>query len=201
MRSLILDMRVLFPLRVPFTWPYSPHPTKRHPPYPSLHAIPRLQNPSIRGQKHALSRMRQTLNITALSRPRNLPQVLARQPYPPRRLTYQLHILKHRLVIPVLHPDPQSPPRRVLRDMDLVPFLIFKRIGMRTGIRFPGPLLQYRRHLLQICGVRLRLQEEGLGRRGGAQRHGRDEAFALQAQHEVHMQLRDGYGGQAQPCL
>jgi len=83
-------------------FPVSPHPTECHTPNPPLHAIPRLQYSPICRHEHALSRMRQTLHITALPRPCDLCQILTRQPYPSRRLAYQLHVLQHRLIVPVL---------------------------------------------------------------------------------------------------
>ena len=88
-----------------------------------LHALARFQYASIRGQEHALSRMGQSLHIGCLPRPCDLPQILAGQPYPPRRLAHQLHVLEHRLVVPVLEAQPQSPPGRVLRDLDVVEYL------------------------------------------------------------------------------
>ena len=50
-----------------------------------LHALARLQYASIRGQEHALSRMGQSLDICRLPRPCDFSQILAGQPYPPRR--------------------------------------------------------------------------------------------------------------------
>ena len=83
-----------------------PHPAQRHATQLPLHTFPRLQYPPIRRDEHALSRPRQTLHIARLSCPRNLSQILARQPYPPCGLGYQLHILQDRLVLPVLQAEP-----------------------------------------------------------------------------------------------
>lgn len=86
--------------------PSLPNSTQRHPTRHPLHTLPRLQNSPIRRQEHALARPRQSRNITTCPCPRDLVQIVRGQPYPPRRLADELHMLEHRLIIPVLEPEP-----------------------------------------------------------------------------------------------
>lgn len=88
-----------FPIQHPPT--ALPNLTQRLPPNPPLHTLPRLQNAPISRNIHTLARPRQTRNIPRPSPPRNDSQILTTNPYPPRRLTNQFHILQHGFIIPV----------------------------------------------------------------------------------------------------
>ena len=151
--------------------------------------------------------MRQPIHITTRSRPRNLAQILARQPYPTRRLADQLHVLEHRLVVPVLQSQPQSPPRRVLRDRVFVEVVVdaeqrvwrgAAREGGRRGRRGvcgPGLVCEGLRQLFVFFWRGGDLQGVGLWGGCAAEGYAGEEAFTLEAQHEVDVHFGDGDGG------
>lgn len=174
-----------------------PNPAKHHPPNPPLHTLPRLQNPPIRRNKHALPRPRKPLDIPTLPRPRNLAQILTGQPNPPGRFTNQLHVPQHRLVIPILQPQPQSSLRRVLGNMDFVDVFGLevgaRRVGRRVGE--PGFFLELGGHVGEGVWGGGCLEGNRFWGRGTPEDHAGDEAFALETEHEVDMQFGDGDGG------
>lgn len=66
------------------------------------------------------------------------------------------------------------------------------------GVGGPRLLGQFPCHFLAIFGVHGVLQDEGLWGGGAAECEGGDEAFALETEHQVDVQLGDGYGGEAE---
>ncbi len=146
------------------------NPTQDHSPHLPLHTLPRLQHAPISTNKKTLPRPRQAVHIPGPPSPHDQRQALHIQPDPLLRLADHIHPAQHRLAVPVLQAQPQSP---------------------RGDIRL--------RHGLDVARVVGReVQEEGWrwGLRAAAD-DGRDEAGCLEGEHERQDEVGGGHGGEA----
>jgi len=144
--------------------------------------------------------MCESLDVTRLPRPRNQVQIVAGQPYPPSRLADKFHVPQHRLIIPILQPQPEPSPCRVLRDADFIHLLLTQWVVLRR-VCIPWLGCKLLRRQLLLLGIDCRLQEKGFGWGDATEGHRGDETFTLHGQHEVDVQLGDRHRRQAQARL
>jgi len=183
-----------------------PDPAQHHAAKLALDTLSCFQDASVCRDEHALSGVRQALDVVGLACPRDFGKVLRGEPYAARRLGDELHVLQHGLVLPVLEAEPKPSPGRVFWDVDVVDVLLehaWRRRPLRVVCRVGQPGLPGKGagHLVLLLGAVLCLQLVGLGRGLAAEGDGGEEALALQAEGEVNVHLGNGDRGESEPGL
>ena len=116
----------------------SPHSAKHHASNLPLDTLSRLHYASVGTDEDALADAPHASDELGIPSPHYQAQLLRVQPYALRRLGQHLHLLKHRLAVPVFHAQPQTPTRSVflcdrLGLFQYARFLLLRRHGAGLG--------------------------------------------------------------------